>query len=116
MEIAFSASESRPASMPWLFEAAVHAKISLLIPLRKRSRPNFSASRVAFVFRVTRAFPFWMNAPKHIISAISAMLESISFDIPIPIGWPMSLSFGAAFSTRSQLVGFEWTCAQRSVR
>src|ERR671930_925435 len=116
IEIAFSASESRPARNAWLFDAAVHAKISLLIPLRKRDRPNFSASRVALLFSVTRALPFWMNDPKHIISAISAMFESISFDMPMPMGCPIALSFGAALSTRSQLVGFEPTCAQRSVR
>src|SRR5207244_10582869 len=77
IEIAFNASDRCPASMPWLFEAAVQAKISFVIPFLKRARPNFIASRVAFVFKVTRAFPFWMNDPKHIISAISAMFESI---------------------------------------
>ena len=32
IEIAFMAIESRPATIAWLFDAAVHAKISFVIP------------------------------------------------------------------------------------
>ena len=46
-----------------------------------------------------------MNEPKHIIIAISAMFESISFDMPIPIGWPFRRSRGAARATASHVVG-----------
>jgi hypothetical protein len=53
-----------------------------------------------------------MNDPKHIIKAIRAMFESISFDIPIPIGWPLARSFGAAFSTLSHVVGLSPTSPQ----
>ena len=66
--------------------------------------------------RTTRWSLFWMKEPKHIIIAISAMFESISFDMPIPIGWPIAFSFGAALSTLSQLVGLSPTSPQRSVR
>ncbi len=34
IEIAFSATESRPARNAWLFEAAVHAKTSSDMPFR----------------------------------------------------------------------------------
>ena len=55
--------------------------------------------------------------PKHIIRAIRAKLESMSpLDIPMPTGWPMSRSFGAAFSTRSHEVGLAPTCFHRSIR
>ena len=40
-----------------------------------------------------------MKEPKHIIIAMRAMFESISFDMPIPIGWPFAFSFGAALRT-----------------
>ena len=45
-----------------------------------------------------------MNDPKHIIIAISAMFESISFDIPRPIGCPCARRRGAARRTVSQVV------------
>ena len=57
-----------------------------------------------------------MKEPKHIIIAIRAMFESISFDIPRPIGLPIARSFGAALSTLSQVVGLSPTSPQRSVR
>ena len=57
-----------------------------------------------------------MKEPKHIIIAIRAMFESISFDMPSPIGFPIARSFGAAFSTLSHDVGRSPISPQRSVR
>jgi hypothetical protein len=37
-----------------LFDEAVQAKISFVIPLRKSDRANVNASRVPFEFRMTR--------------------------------------------------------------
>ena len=39
------------------------------------------------------------------MKAISAMFESISCDWPIPIGWPIAFSFGAAALTWSHVAG-----------
>ncbi len=60
---------------------------------------NLSASTVPFELIVTLPERFWMKPPKHCRSAISAMSESSSFDMPMPIGVPRCLSFGAAFRT-----------------
>ena len=57
------------------------------------------------MFSVTRCSRFWMNEPKHIIIAINAMFESISFDIPRPIGWFWARRRGAARRTVSQVCG-----------
>ena len=105
IEIAFIAIDSRPATIAWLFDDAVQAKISFDIPCRYSSRPNFSTSTVSLLFRTTRCSSFWMNDPKHIIIAIRAMFESISFDMPMPIGLPIARSLGAARSTFSHVVG-----------
>src|ERR671910_2062910 len=78
IEIAFIAIDRRPARNAWLFDAAVQAKISLDIPFRNISRAKLSTWTVFRVFSVTRWSRFWMKEPKHIIIAISAMLESIS--------------------------------------
>ena len=116
IEIALTAIESRPATNAWLFDAAFQAKISFDIPCLYRSRANVSTSTVSFELSTIACSSFWMNEPKHIISAIRAMFESTSFDIPRPTGCPIALSFGAAFSTLSQLVGLRPTSPQRSAR
>src|SRR5438445_13879201 len=77
---------------------------------------NLSAPTVSFELIVSRLSAFWMNEPKHIIKAMFAMFESSSFDIPIPIGWPIAFSFGAAFSTWAQVVGASPSPYQRSCR
>src|SRR6476646_5894141 len=61
-------------------------------------------------------FAFWIYDPKHCIRAMFAMLESSSFDMPMPIGCPFALSFGAAFSTWSQVAGDSPTSFHRSWR
>src|SRR5687768_13011269 len=99
------AIDKRPARNAWLLDAAVHAKISFDIPFRKRSLAKLSTWTVFLELSVTRWSRFWMNEPKHIIIAISAMFESISFDMPIPMGWPCARSLGAARRTFSQVVG-----------
>ena len=71
---------------------------------------------MAFELSTTRCSSFWTNEPKHIIIAIRAMFESISFDMPIPIGLPLSFSFGAARRTSSQVFGFIPISPQMSVR
>ena len=105
IEIAFMAIDKRPARNAWLFEAAVQAKISFDIPFRKMSRAKLSTSTVFLELSVTRCSRFWMNEPKHIIIAISAMFESISFDMPMPIGWFCARSRGAALRTASHVCG-----------
>jgi hypothetical protein len=71
---------------------------------------------VFFEFSVGRLLLFWMNDPKHIRKAISAMFESSSCDCPIPIGWPSAFSFGAAFRTWSHVNGASPIPFQRSCR
>ena len=68
------------------------------------------------LFSVTRCCAFWRKPPKHIIIDIRAMFESISFDMPMPIGWPAARSRGAARSTLSHDVGRIPTSPQWSSR
>ena len=77
---------------------------------------NFTAWTAFFVFSVGRLSAFCTNAPKHIRNAISAMFESSSCDWPIPIGWPIAFSFGAALATWSQVDGASPIPFQRSCR
>ena len=77
---------------------------------------NLSASTVCFDLIVSWFSSFWMNEPKHIMKAMFAMFESSSFDMPIPIGWPIAFSFGAALRTCSHVVGASPMPLQRSCR
>ena len=77
---------------------------------------KLTASRVAFVFSVTFASAFWMYEPKHCMHAMRAMFESSSFDIPMPSGWLLPFSFGAARLTASHVVGLSPTSPHQSRR
>ena len=77
---------------------------------------NFTASIVFFVLSVGLLAVLWTNEPKHIMNASSAMFESSSCDCPIPIGWPIAFSFGAAFRTWSHVNGASSMPFQRSRR
>ena len=77
---------------------------------------NLTASIVFFESSVGLLSSFWMKLPKHIMKAISAMFESSSCDWPIPIGWPIAFSFGAAALTWSHVAGDSPMPFQRSCR
>ena len=99
-----------------MFDAGFQPKMAESSPFLYRLAMNFTASTVCFELRVGWFSAFWMNPPKHIRKAISAMLESSSCDWPIPIGWPIAFSFGAALATWSQVYGASPIPFQRSWR
>ncbi len=88
-----------------MFEDAVQAKTSFVMPCVNSDFMNLSASRVPLLLMVTRACASWMKPPKHCRRAMRAMFESSSFDMPIPTGCPIAFSFGAALSTSCQVFG-----------
>ena len=77
---------------------------------------NFTALIVCFVLSAGRLCTFWTKLPKHMEKAMSAMFESSSPDWPIPIGWPIAFSLGAALRTWSHVYGASPIPFQRSCR
>ena len=65
-----------------------------------------TAATVSCELMTTFSFSSWMEPPKDQIIAEAAMLESISWDIPMPIWMPWSLLISRA--ALEQLVPGAW--------
>jgi hypothetical protein len=95
-----------PAIRPWLLEAGFQEKTSSVMDCLNSLVMNSTAATVSGELMTTRSFSSCTEAPNDHIRARPAMLESISWDMPMP-SW-VSLVFlisAPPWSSSSQVLG-----------
>src|SRR5215470_15618082 len=107
-----------PEARKRLSEASSQENTSGVIPSSYIAFANLSASRISLESMAM----FWPEgsvslAPKQYITARQLWLASLQWENCIPVGWPLGLSWRAAFRRSSQVLGSPMpTDAKRSFR
>src|SRR5918992_2664605 len=99
-EIELRMYDAFPAIRAWLLEAGTQEKTSLVADCFHSRVMNSTAATVSSELMTTRSSASCSDAPYDHISARAAMLESVSWDRPIPQG--MFLEFLISVAPRSR--------------